>query len=86
MQSLAAGNKVVYGIDPDSERFGVSVYYNGSLIELKQFTAPELIFDINEYDETTKKLVSIENVMANQFVYARNSTQTKQRKVKLQCT
>ena len=79
-------NKFEYiiGIDPDSDRHGVAVYQNGKLNHLAMHTLQELI---------SKWMVgglsvafSIENTMANQFVYSRNqhSSKAAQSKIAMQ--
>lgn len=58
---------MIVGVDPDSDRHGVAIYRDGKLVELSMLTSIELI----ERREPGM-MVSIEDVMANQFVYARN--------------
>lgn len=63
----------VIGIDPDSEKFGYARYCNGELMALDNVALPDLVDKIMDGRELSNKIVvSIENVMANQFVYARN--------------
>lgn len=66
---------IVIGADPDSEKFGVAVYRDGVLAELKMLQLFELVTLANGAPGET--LVSIENVMANQFVYTRNQKASK---------
>jgi len=72
------GNRVVVGIDPDSEKHGVAVYSNGVIHGLYSLCLPELMVMLKNGivcgDEVS---LSIENVMANQFVYARNQHSNK---------
>lgn len=65
--------KVVIGVDPDSTAHGVAIYRTGSLEELKTLDLMGIwsLISMEAYGGTLP-LFSIENVMANQFVYARN--------------
>jgi hypothetical protein len=58
----------VIGVDPDSDRHGVAVYRDGNLSALAMASSIEIV----EHGKEPGTLVVIENVMANQFVYARN--------------
>ena len=58
----------IVGIDPDADKHGVALYSNGELSDLKQLQLQDLV----NYLWQIADLVSIEDVMANQFVYARN--------------
>jgi hypothetical protein len=64
----------VIGIDPDAEKHGVAVYENGKLIDLCMMTTVEIIMRFAPLDPMRVADIkfSIENVMANQFVYSRN--------------
>jgi len=69
----SAVRTIVVGIDPDSERHGVAYYFDGVLCYLEMMNTVGIFdkilksnFGIDQY------IFSIENVMANQFVYARN--------------
>jgi hypothetical protein len=65
--------RVVIGIDPDSKKHGVAVYVDMQLKELHNFTTVELVNYLSSYlEHKTNILVSIENVIINQFVYTRN--------------
>lgn len=70
--------QIVVGIDPDSERFGYAVYKDGKLIVCATATIVEIVMihlpALLEHDHV---IFSIENVMANQFVYARNQKSSK---------
>lgn len=66
---------IIYGVDPDSEKFGVAVYRDGVLAELKMLQLVDLVTLANSAPGET--LVSIENVMINQFVYTRNQKASK---------
>jgi len=60
----------IVGIDPDSEKHGVAFYLDGKLVRLEMMNNVEINKEIlNPFPDT---LFSIENVMANQFVYTRN--------------
>lgn len=61
---------VIVGIDPDSKKHGVALYAGGILKDLKMFDTVELIPKLRPF--LGEILVSIEDVMSNQFVYARN--------------
>jgi hypothetical protein len=70
--------RTVIGIDPDAEKFGYARYSDGELSTLANLAMPELvekIFEAMNFSEVV--VVSIENVMANQFVYARNTQSSK---------
>lgn len=67
-------NRIVLGVDPDAERHGVAIYIDGRLEKLERWQAIKIM----EYARATPWcLVSIEDVMANQFVYARNQRSNK---------
>lgn len=61
----------VIGIDPDAKASGVAVYRNGNLLDLRNCTTVDLV-KIIKLNPPGGILVSIEDVMANQFVYRRN--------------
>ena len=64
---------MVIGIDPDSKKHGVAIYRNGKLTNLEMMDNIEFIDVFRPDSELLKVLVSIENVCANNFVYARNN-------------
>lgn len=68
--------KYIIGIDPDSEAHGVAIYKDGVLARLEMLTLMEIMALVNELDPDNV-LFSIENVMANQFIYARNTRASK---------
>ena len=72
-------NKIVIGIDPDSEKHGVAVYMNGTLIELTMLYGLDIVkkFDKINPMGSSNIIFHIENVMENQFVYKRNAQQNK---------
>lgn len=75
--------ETVIGIDPDAKASGVAVYQNGSLVSLQTLTTVGIVSMVRM---ATHAIVSIEDVMANQFVYTRNRHQQRavQDKVVLQ--
>jgi predicted ATP-grasp superfamily ATP-dependent carboligase len=62
------------GIDPDADANGVAVYHGESLVRLCNLTTIGVVELVREFQSV---LVSIENVMANQFVYTRNQKASK---------
>jgi hypothetical protein len=69
--------KIVFGIDPDAELFGVAVYIDGKIDKLYQIDMPEIIRYAVKLKENSQVIFSIENVMANKFIYARNVNKSK---------
>ena len=68
----------VIGIDPDSSKHGVAVYREGKLVYLSTMPLMNLLAVADrEESDVTGCLFSIEDVMANQFVYARNQHSSK---------
>lgn len=66
------------GIDPDTERHGLAVYDDGKLIVCATATDVELVTEIiPNLLLGGGVVVSIENVLANSFVYSRNRVQWK---------
>lgn len=59
---------LIVGIDPDAESHGVAVYESGKLVELSKLQLVPII----EKFSGVEVLFSIENVLANKFVYRRN--------------
>jgi hypothetical protein len=73
MQSSAMANELIIGIDPDSDKHGVATYSRGKLIRLENLSTIEIIKElVLPIFLEGEVLFSIEDVMANQFVYARN--------------
>src|SRR5690606_36446662 len=61
------------GVDPDSERFGIAAYFAGNLKVCATATIVEIFTQhLPEWLKFGDVQFSIENVMVNQFVYARN--------------
>lgn len=67
--------RTVIGIDPDAKACGVAVFYMGELLTLKSCTTIEIVSELK--NKGGDVLVSMEDVMANQFVYARNQKSSK---------
>ena len=73
-------SKIIIGIDPDSNKNGVSVYENGNLIELKSLSTIDLFIFAMEYKGYVDKFgfsveVHIEDLCAvsnSQFHWKRN--------------
>lgn len=67
---------IVVGIDPDSKAHGVAIYDGGKLIELNQWNLGVMMdwieFKLSDMGE--QLIFSIEDVLANDFVYSRNMT------------
>lgn len=77
-------NKIVLGVDPDSSEHGVALYINGKLESLQRLSLPQLINKIISCkDSGDDIIVSVENVLANNFVYARNNQATKAAQAKV---
>ena len=65
--------KIIVGIDPDSERHGFAAYVDGKLTVCATATTAEIVMEhLPAWLDTGPVMFSIENVMQNQFVYARN--------------
>lgn len=63
---------IVIGVDPDSEAHGIAIYRNEKLEQLEKWNISGLITYLSDQNDLNEILFSIENVMKNQFVYARN--------------
>ena len=66
---------IVFGVDPDSMAHGVAIYRGGDLAAMLSASMMEVI-NLAKAEENDV-LFSIEDVMANQFVYARNQHNSK---------
>ena len=70
---------VIVGVDPDSDRHGIAIYRDGQLCELHQMS----LVDVRKWIETQPApasenlFFSIENVLAQNFVYTRNAKSRK---------
>lgn len=69
--------KFTVGIDPDSEKHGYAVFKNGNLVVCETLTSVQLFTEALPCFDPVTVLFSIENVMKNQFVYARNRKESK---------
>lgn len=69
----------IIGVDPDADKHGVAIYKNGKLIDLRMMQATEIIEYVLPLEPLggNSVIFSIEDVMANQFVYTRNQKQSK---------
>ena len=70
-------SKIIVGIDPDSDRHGYAVYKDRKLIVCASACTVEIIQNYLPDFNPLATIFSIENVMQNQFVYARNRKVTK---------
>ena len=70
---------VVIGVDPDSEAHGVAIFRHGELEDLKVMPLMDLLMlaKFEARDSIDRCKVSIENVMINKFIYARNQHSSK---------
>lgn len=65
--------EICIGVDPDSEEHGIAIYKNQKLIALHKWSTIDILKYLDGLiDAPCTVMFSIENVMANQFVYARN--------------
>ena len=67
---------IIVGIDPDSVKHGFAEYRDNELVALRSMS----LMDIIDWIDDTKhedRLFSIEDVSANNFVYARNQSSKK---------
>ncbi len=62
----------VIGIDPDSKKHGVAIYEDGELIDLHMMKRAEVVMLARERE----CIISLEDVMANKFIYTRNIKQS----------
>lgn len=71
--------RTVIGVDPDSDRHGIAIYQGGSLKELAMWNLPDVIDYLDRIKTAGDQMpiFSIENVLANNFVYTRNSRANK---------
>ncbi len=77
-------SKIIVGIDPDSERHGYAVYVDGALTVCATATTVEIIVNhlpaLLRFGEVS---FSVEDVCANNFVYARNKHANKEAQSKI---
>lgn len=77
-------NSVVIGVDPDSAKHGVAYFFGHKLNDIESIPRASLIENIKQFKESgIDVLVSIENVLANSFVYGRNNQATKAAQAKV---
>ena len=63
---------IIIGVDPDSEKHGVAIYDGRELCDLATLNTVDLVLSCVE-GQPQMPLFSIENVCANNFIYARNN-------------
>lgn len=73
--------KYVVGVDPDSNKMGVAIYSNGKLEELHNWTIVNLVGWLLSCNHEVE--LSIEDVMANQFVYRQKHQRSKESQSKI---
>ena len=61
----------VIGVDPDTDKHGVAIYSNGELVSLLKLNTIELV---ERFRFSSDLVFSIENTLANKFIYTRNKT------------
>lgn len=66
---------IVVGVDPDSDKHGVATYRDGKLFALERMGLIEIRLWMDE--QSGPMIFSIENVLANNFVYRRNDQKNK---------
>lgn len=77
-------NNLIMGVDPDSVKLATAEYVNGKLIHLECRMLPDLIYRLWDAQQLGFNiLVSIEDVLANNFVYARNNKSSKAAQAKV---
>lgn len=66
---------IIVGVDPDSAAHGFAIYRNGKLSELRNMTLMEAHYwlEAKDVEGEFPALFSIENVLANNFVFRRNA-------------
>ena len=73
--------RFIIGVDPDSDKHGVATYKEGVLVNLQMLARPELIKWISSTYGGV--IVSIEDVLKNNFIYARNQAGNKSVQAKI---
>ena len=68
---------IVIGVDPDSDKHAVAIYEDGELKYLQTHDLYDIIKTYLECGIFDNALWSVEDVMRNQFVYARNTNRNK---------
>lgn len=74
---------IVIGCDPDSKAHGIAIYRDGKLEQLEQWDISAVLTFINGQKDLSNIIFSIENVMKNQMVYARNRQSSKSAESKI---
>lgn len=74
---------IIVGVDPDSEAHGIAIFENGELIKLEKWGIADVLSFLPGRDGSKDLVFSIENVMKNQFVYARNRHDSKSAQSKI---
>lgn len=64
---------ITIGIDPDSQAHGVAVYEGKKLVSLHQMDTPAIVSHITNMGQVDIQF-SIENVLANNFVFVQKQT------------
>jgi hypothetical protein len=67
---------ITIGCDPDSDKHGIAIYEGTKLISLHGWRITDVINFLAENKDKEIQF-SIEDVMANKFIYARNVKQNK---------
>lgn len=62
--------QMIVGVDPDSQKSGVAIYLDGKLESLRLMSTVEIVTEILQASPDV--MFSIENVLANNMLYARN--------------
>lgn len=76
--------QIIIGCDPDSQANGIAIYRNGKLEKLACMTSVEIVDMINRSAlQPDEFLFSIENVCANNTVYAKNRQANKEAQSKV---
>lgn len=76
--------RMVIGVDPDSAKIATAEYIDGKLDCLFTLLLPDLVYRILGAKEHGREVVvSIENVLANNFVYSRNNQSSKAAQAKV---
>lgn len=71
--------RTIIGVDPDSDRHGIAIYENGKLVDLAMWALTDVINNLLDKIKSGEPMpyFSVENVLANNFVYTRNARASK---------
>ena len=69
--------KVIVGVDPDSNAHGIAIYIDGKLVSLHEWQLMDIHCYVLQLGVVDELFFSIENVLANTFIYERNEKDTK---------